>query len=238
MKYYRMEANGRSEFVAVPSEEYLDAVAHYLYCKRTPDVIYDEYFEGRLAHVELDALEELSQVTYRAIKGDAEIEKDFTDCTLHEGDLPDGWDELIRLVYDHKWNDDIATNDDLRDMVDNDICNYGAFHEMLLHCTGTDPEVYADVHSRYLYGEAIDRLKRRGCIVIWGKAVKEYAHQLEIYGNVQLRFVIDECEPAFNVFDSDTECIAYKKGLRDSYNNMRDAQDEPTMEFVDIDKLC
>lgn len=236
MKYYRMQVNGRSEFVAVPSEEYLDAVAHYLYCKRTPDVIYDEYFEGRLAHVELDALEELSQVTYRAIKGDAEIEEDFTDCTLHEGDLPDGWDELIRLVYDHKWNDDIAINDDLRDMVDNDICNYGAFHEMLLHCTGTDPEVYADVHSRYLYGEAIKRLKERGVIIVWGDFAQEYVERWDKDSEIPLSVVIDN-HPTIKIFNTAAESEAYKMGLRDTYNRMRDAGDDVCMEFVDVDYL-
>lgn len=237
MKYYRMQVNGRSEFVAIPNDECLDAVAHYLFCKRDADAIYDEFFEGNLAHVELEAFEELSQTTYRAIKGETDIETDFKDAPMWNGTLPDMWDNLVRLTLDHKWNDDISTNDDLYCIVEDDICNYAALREMLARCTGADPALYYDAHCRWLYGEAIKRLKERGVIIVWGDFAQEYVERWDKDSEIPLSVVIDNY-PTIKIFNTAAESEAYKMGLRDAYNQMHDADDDVSMEFVDVDYLC
>lgn len=236
MKYYRMQANGHSEFVAIPSEECLDAVAHYLFCNRDVDAIHDGFFYGNLEHVELEALEELSQTTYRAIKGELAIEAEFKDAPMWQGDLPEGWLEFVELTLDRQWNNDRTTNDYLYCIVDNDIFSISVLNEMLERCTGADPVLYYDAHCRWLYGTAIERLKERGVVVVWGDFAQECVDRWFKDSEIPLSAVLD-CYPTVKIFNTTAERDAYKMGLRDAYNEMHDADDEARMEFIDVNIL-
>ena len=132
---------------------------------------------------------------------------------------------------------DITDNEDLYCIVNDDICNYSALHEMLERCTGADPEQYYDAHCKWLYGTAIERLKKMGIIVVWGDYAQDYVTLLDKDGEIKLSEIL-EWEPLIRVFNTEAEAVAYKMGLRDAYNEFHDAEDAVSMEFVDVSCLC
>ena len=229
MKYYRIERNRESKFIAIPSDEWMTPCYLYAFGIVTDR---DLLYKGEYVSPNADAIEELSQATYRAITGGIEKADFYEDGLLYDGEMPDDWEALAQQILLPDYRDEFGNANDYSMVVNDEVAESScAFWEMLNLCQGIDPELYADGYDRWLYGKALQVLKERGCLVVMGEeATKHYTECWDESSEIPLSDILSG-DYQLKIFASAAECDAYKQGVRDTLGNQ-------FAEFVDVSCLC
>ena len=228
MKYYRIERNGESKFIAIPSEEWMTYCYLYVFGIVTDK---DLLYKGEYEPLNDFEIEELSQVTYRAITGGVEKADFYEEGLLYQGEMPDDWEMFAQQVLLPDYRDEFGNANDYYMVVHNEVAESScAFWEMLNLCQGIDPELYADGYDRWLYGKALQVIKERGCLLVRGEeATKNYVECWNESSEVPLSDILSG-DYQLRIFALECERDAYKQGIRDAVGYLE-------CEFVDVDCL-
>lgn len=229
MKYYRIERNRESKFIAIPSDEWMTPCYLFAFGIVTDR---DLLYKGEYVSPNADAIEELSQATYRAITGGVEKADFYEEGVLYEGEMPDDWETLAQQVLLPDYRDEFGNSNDYSMVVNDEVAESScAFWEMLNLCQGIDPEIYADGYDRWLYGKALQVIKERGCLLVRGEeATKHYVECWDESSEVPLSDILSG-DYQLRIFALECERDAYKQGVRDAVGYLE-------CEFVDVDYLC